>query len=890
MVAGTRLGPYEIVGLIGAGGMGEVYKATDTRLNRTVAIKILPPQFADPEHRARFEREARSIAGLSHPHICTLYDIGESPAAGPGQGGLFLVMEHLAGDTLAERLRKGPLPIDQALVIGAQIADALAVAHRSGIVHRDLKPANVILTKSGVKLVDFGLARLRTPAVTPALALTATQGDRLTGRGTVLGTLHYMAPEQIEGRDVDARADIWALGLVLYEMSTGKHAFEGHSSASVIAAILERQPVSLGQLQPLAPVALERLVSRCLAKDPEQRWDSAHDVADALRWVAESTPDKSGAVQSARPSRPVQRLAVKVAGIVVVASLAGATLWFAMSRRHTVSPTTTAIRSIAVLPLENLSRDETQEFFADGLTDALITELAHVRSLRVISRTSVMRYKKTRKPIAEIAHELSDVGAVLEGTVMRVGDRVAITVQLIDASRDQHLWSQTYERDVSDILSLRRDIAQTVAREIRTATEGDANATRPTPKVNPAAFDQYLRSITAENAGDSRETGQAALAAAQAAVRLDPGFAAGYAALSEANAKVWWYYWDHSPIRVAEARAAADKAVALDPQLGEAHRAKGYVYYWIDLDYAAALGEFTKALDLNPSDSRSLMGVASVYRRQGRTQDAARSLETAIALNPQDATLYFNLGETYTLLRRPEDADKSLDHSLAVAPYGRPFAYKMRWRLRLRPNFTQAQEIEKRADAAGFGADPIVLYHRVLLHTYSGDPTGSLQLLASMQQDAFDEQFWFVPRNLLAGQAYEALGDKPHSRVNYDRARQMLETKLKLSPGDSRLLSALGITLASIGEADAGILQGKAAVQAMPVAREAYRGAYRLEDLARIYALAGRRDDAVEILRQVLAMADDLSAAGVLVDPTFRTLHGHAGFDALMAQHGASSR
>lgn len=284
LTAGTRLGPYEILALIGAGGMGEVYKANDTRLDRTVAIKVLPTEISgDPQRRARFEREAHSIATLSHPHICTLHDVGEHASS------LFLVMEHLEGQTLAERLRRGALPIDQALEYGAQIAEALSVAHRAGIIHRDLKPGNVMLTKSGVKLLDFGLAkRSRGPVHAAAgTGCSASTVEPLTSEGALVGTVHYMAPEQLEGQEADARTDIWALGLVLYEMVTGKRAFKGQSSAAVIAAILEREPVAISSLQPLAPEALERLVQRCLAKSRDDRPDTAHDLVGDLRSIQE---------------------------------------------------------------------------------------------------------------------------------------------------------------------------------------------------------------------------------------------------------------------------------------------------------------------------------------------------------------------------------------------------------------------------------------------------------------------------------------------------------------------------------------------------------------------------------------------------------------------------
>jgi len=284
---GARLGPYEILSAIGAGGMGEVYKARDTRLDRSVAIKVLSPAVsADPDRRARFDREAKTIAGLSHPHICTLYDVGEH------DGSTFLVMEHLTGETLADRLTRGPLPLAQALTVAAEIADALAAAHRQGVIHRDLKPGNVMLTKAGAKLLDFGLAKFRghgEQAAAASLASAPTQTRPLTSEGAIVGTLQYMAPEQVEGKPADVRTDLWALGAILYEMVTGKRAFEATGAASLIGAILEREPTPLATLQPLTPPGVDRLVRRCLAKDPDARWDSAHDVADELRWMGETS-------------------------------------------------------------------------------------------------------------------------------------------------------------------------------------------------------------------------------------------------------------------------------------------------------------------------------------------------------------------------------------------------------------------------------------------------------------------------------------------------------------------------------------------------------------------------------------------------------------------------
>src|ERR1700730_7187636 len=324
ILPGRRLGPYEILSAIGAGGMGEVYKARDTRLDRTVAIKVLPTHLADrAELRERFEREAKTIASLNHPHICTLFDTGDQDEID------FLVMEHIEGETLAQRLQKGSLPIQQVLQYAIEIADALDKAHRKGITHRDLKPANIMLTKSGTKLLDFGLAKLKQDAtpVTPESQLATMRGS-ITGEGTILGTLQYMAPEQVEAKEVDARTDIFAFGVVVYEMATGKKAFEGKSQASLMAKILETDPPSMSSLTPMTPPALDRVVKKCLAKEPEKRWQAASDVCDELKWIAEGGSQAGLAPTAAvKGMRPSGRLGI-IAGagalllVAVIASLA----------------------------------------------------------------------------------------------------------------------------------------------------------------------------------------------------------------------------------------------------------------------------------------------------------------------------------------------------------------------------------------------------------------------------------------------------------------------------------------------------------------------------------------------------------------------------------------
>jgi serine/threonine protein kinase/Tol biopolymer transport system component len=360
-VIGTMLGPYLVLEKLGEGGMGVVYKAKDTRLDRSVAIKVLPAQFsADPDRRARFEREAKTVAGLNHPHICALFDVGETVLPGPqplAPGPVsvsFLVMEHLTGETLAQRLERGALPLEQALTVATEIADALSAAHRQGIIHRDLKPGNVMLTETGAKLLDFGLAKLKRHGERPAaesLASAPTRTAPLTSEGTIVGTLQYMAPEQVEGKPADARTDLWALGAMLYEMLTGKRAFEGSSAASLIGHIMNSEPPALATLQPMTPPAVERVVRRCLAKQPDDRWESAHDIADELRWMGETSGIGTATATPLRWQRNLRTVVVIAAGLVLVAT--GASLTWLL--RPSPPPLSPARLRLDVRPAEQLN-------------------------------------------------------------------------------------------------------------------------------------------------------------------------------------------------------------------------------------------------------------------------------------------------------------------------------------------------------------------------------------------------------------------------------------------------------------------------------------------------------------------------------------------------------
>jgi serine/threonine protein kinase len=532
LAPGTRFGPYEIERLLGAGGMGEVYKARDTRLDRTVAMKVLPSRFArDPELRKRLHREARAISSLNHPHIRALYDIGE-------QDGLeFLVMEYLEGETLADRLGAGPLPLTEAVRYAQEMIGALAEAHQHGIVHRDLKPRNVMLAKSGTKLLDFGIAKVR-----GELAEDTGEGAAgLTAKGSVLGTLQYMAPEQLEGHQVDVRTDIFAFGLVVYEMVTGRKAFEATTETSLIVAILERDPTPLRAVQPLAPLWLETLVARCLAKRPADRWQSSVEL------LAQLAQDGSEAAALASMGR-------EPAAGMEESPTQGAT-GLTESR-----PATGELASIAVLAFTNMSADKEQEYFCDGIAEELINALTKLSGLRVASRTSAFQFKGRAVEVSEIGRRLK-VDTILEGSVRKAGNRLRVTARLVDTRSGYELWSERFDREMDDVFAVQDEIARAVAEGLRMQLT-DEPVIAPTTR----SVDAYHLYLKGRDYWTRRYSGflHTAVECFEQAIAIDPGYALAHAGLADGYAVLG--FWGYLPSRemMAKAEAAARRALMLD--------------------------------------------------------------------------------------------------------------------------------------------------------------------------------------------------------------------------------------------------------------------------------------------------------------------------------------
>jgi len=645
-------GKYKIIDEVGAGGMGVVYKAEDLKLKRCVALKFLPPHLMDsPELKERFLIEAQAAAALSHPNICVIYEVGES------EDRPYIAMEYVEGETLRNRIRRGPLKTEEALDIAVQVAAGLGEAHRKGIIHRDIKSANIMVTEKGqAKVMDFGLAKLR-------------GGSSLTKSQTTLGTVAYMSPEQARGGDLDQRTDIWSLGVVVYEMLAGKLPFRGEHDQSVIYSILHEEPESLKKARADASLEMEQIVGQALAKKTAERYQTMEEFAADLKVVAEGF----------KPHKAKRRVRRKIFGLnaayLLPAVLSVILVLFGLNvggvrdrllgRRASPPP---AIR-MAVLPFANLTGDPEQEYLNDGVTQEMITQLGrlHPQSLSVIARTSIMRYKKGDTPIDQIGRELG-VEYVLEGSARREANRVRITVELIHASDQTQLWAETYERDLSGFLAVQSEVAQNVAKALALKLLPAEQARLASVRtVDPEAYDAYLKGSYHQQKL-TRVDLDTAQRYFELALEKDPAYALAYAGLA-------WIWTSRQQMGIAsphetgpKVKAAALQAVSLDDSSAEAHEALAVVKTWTDWDWAGAEPEWRRALELNPNAAQTHAFYSHFLANVGRIDEAAPHIELALKLDPFNALFHSLYASILMYSRRYDDALAAARTALAMQP------------------------------------------------------------------------------------------------------------------------------------------------------------------------------------------------------------------------------
>jgi serine/threonine protein kinase/tetratricopeptide (TPR) repeat protein len=839
-----HLGHYQILEEIGRGGMGVIYRARQRHSRRIVAVKrVLADQMDSHETLVRFRHEAEAAAGLDHPNILPIYEVSESDDGLP-----FFSMKYATGGSLraaASALRSQPRDCVQLM---AKVVRAIAYAHGKGILHRDLQPGNILLDGNGEPMVsDFGLAKW------------LDENSDLTRTLQTLGTPGYIAPEQAEctAAGLTSAADIYSLGAILFHLLVGRPPFVGPNVLSVIHQAAATPAPRLRSLVPSLDRDLETIVARCLESDPTARYESATALAEDLEhWLHHEPIRARHTGVFARGRKWIRRnptTTVLVASLIALGSLIGVMFWKKESPRP--MPADIAVipyKSIAVLPFENLSAEPENAFFADGVQDEILDDLAKIADLKVISRTSVMHYRSGgKRNLRQIANELG-VAHVVEGSVQRAANRVRVTAQLIDAKTDTHLWVERYDRPLSDVFAIQSEIAKAIATQLQAKlSPAEKSAIEQPPTTNLIAYDRYLRAKkvravqTARVPADMREETRLL----NQAVAYDPTFLLAYCELAQAHAYAYHLGVDRTPARVALAKAARDVALHLGSDRGEPHLAAAEVAFHCDLDYATALSEVAIARDKLPNDGSVIALPAYIHRRQGHWENCARDLERAVQLDPRNVWLLQDAAETYHHARQFPEAASAWDRVLAVAPDDPSTRV---WRglvdLDSRADTQPAYEAIQNVVTEDPSAVDSIAEHWLYLALCRRDAAEMGRALASLPPEGIVRRDLLMPRPFCDGLVARALGDVTGAERAFRAAHIEMEKILREQPDYAQARCVLGMSDAALGRKEDAIREGRRAVELLPVTKDMMAGGVVLANLAIIYAWTGEKDLALEQL------------------------------------------
>jgi eukaryotic-like serine/threonine-protein kinase len=877
-MVGRTISHYKILEKLGEGGMGAVYKAHDTKLDRTVALKFLPQRtLQGEEKRKRITREAQAAASLSHANIATVYEIDEVDEH------TFIAMEYIDGIDLYEKIRAGPLPINEAIDIAIEIAKGLQAAHEKGVVHRDIKGSNVMMTEKGeVKLMDFGLAKMRNVSL-------------LTKEGSTLGTVPYMSPEQAQGSKVDHSTDIWSLGVVMYEMLTGQLPFKSEYETALVYSIINEDPEPVTGLRSGVPMELDRIINKCLEKEPAGRYQHTDELAVDLRKVEKeiSSGIRSNIASSSREetthtstsdkkvssdNQPVkQKLQPWVYSIPLILLLLIGLYFFLPDRP--VYPELDS--SIAVLPLENLSPDPDDEYFADGVHDDIIIQLSQIGDIRTVARSSVLRYPPEDRDLGQVADELN-VAAVLEGNVRRAGNVIRVAVQLIDPRSNETLWADSYERDdITELFEIQRAIAGEIASALRvslTAEEEEQLDERPTDIAE--AYELYLRGRAYfSRPGFLEENYRTAGDLLKRALSYDSEFAHAHSLLSRTYSSLRWQGYDISPQTLELSQKHAERALVLNSDLPASHIAMGYYYYHGQRMYDEAREHFDTARRMQPNNAEIIAAIGFVERRLGRWEESIEMLDRAISLDPMNSNLHHNQGNTYVYLRSYERARSAYDKALSLSPdHHSARIWDAEINISWRGDTETVRTFVENYSHIMRELPALWLFLQFSIRDYEG----MIRTVSQVPGDIYRSQRSLFPSSYFLGLAYENLGEDERAHRYYEEALAQMEDLYADHKDDWRYRSGIGLIYAGLGLEEEAIAEGEKAVELLPPSLDALAGTVPKQNLARIYAYLQRTEEAVDLLRELLSIPSRISIPRLKVEPSWDPIRETSEFQQLI--------